>query len=75
MRFENKVTIHIHKNNLNTNGIFIPPILIEPFFDNVFIHAFDAKHTNIELMDKIPLTESGKHKFVISKCSPFVNNN
>ncbi|NOR29008.1 MAG: hypothetical protein GQ540_10830 [Lutibacter sp.] len=46
MRFENKITIHIHKNNLNTNSVFMPPMLIEPFVENVFIHAFDAKHPN-----------------------------
>ena len=27
---------------------------------------------DVELVDKIPLTESGKHRFVISKVSPFV---
>ncbi|MDZ7859584.1 MAG: AMP-binding protein [Candidatus Krumholzibacteriota bacterium] len=27
---------------------------------------------DIELVDKIPLTESGKHRFIISKVSPFV---
>ena len=27
---------------------------------------------DIELVDEIPLTESGKHRFIISKVSPFV---
>jgi len=46
MRFDNKVKIHIVENNLNTNSIFLPPMLIEPFVENAFIHAFDAKHPN-----------------------------
>ncbi|MHA1394706.1 MAG: phenylacetate--CoA ligase family protein [Promethearchaeota archaeon] len=29
---------------------------------------------NFQLVDKIPLTESGKHRFIISKISPYLNN-
>lgn len=29
---------------------------------------------NIQFVDEIPTTESGKHRFIISKVSPFINN-
>lgn len=28
----------------------------------------------IEIVDAIPLTESGKHRFVVSKISPYLNS-
>lgn len=47
----NKKVIYsiIISENLDSNSIEIPPLLLQPFIENVFIHAFDSKSNEPKL--------------------------
>jgi len=38
----------------------------------VYDYCGEKMKVDIQFVDKIPLTESGKHRYIISKISPFV---
>lgn len=40
----------------------------------IYSRCGEDMKVNIEIVDKIPLTKSGKHRFIISKVSPFINH-
>lgn len=43
MRLKNKVIVELHiDNDLDLFETEIPPMLIQPFIENVFVHAFDS---------------------------------
>jgi len=44
----------------------------QKLIDRVYENCGQEMEIKIELVDEIPLTKSGKHRFVISKVSPFV---
>jgi ligand-binding sensor domain-containing protein len=43
MRFNDKVNVDIIYINIETSDIEIPPMLIQPFIENAFVHAFNNK--------------------------------
>lgn len=50
LRKKNKVDVKIEWNDIiNIHGVEIPPMLIEPLVENVFIHAFDQTIENPKL--------------------------
>lgn len=51
MRFKNQVTVElIIDKELDLFEIEIPPMLIQPFVENVFVHAFDSHSVNPKLI-------------------------
>lgn len=47
MRFKNKVNIELDiDNDVDLFETDIPPMLIQPFVENVFVHAFDSQSVN-----------------------------
>jgi sensor histidine kinase YesM len=48
-------------NNIDLNEIMVPPMLIQPFVENVFIHAFDKNTINPTLAINI----QKKHKLLL----------
>tara|TARA_R110001583_G_scaffold69696_1_gene197562 strand:+ start:3768 stop:6836 length:3069 start_codon:yes stop_codon:yes gene_type:complete len=46
MRFNNKINIVINYGDLEINDLEIPPMLIQPFVENTFVHAFDKSSKN-----------------------------
>jgi len=50
MRYNNKVEICINYENIEIQEIDIPPMLIQPFVENVFVHAFKIEHNNPKLL-------------------------
>ena len=46
MRFNNKIRITFTYEDLAINKIRIPPMLLQPFVENVFVHAFDKHKKN-----------------------------
>ena len=58
MRFNNKVSVQFNLDGLDTNYIMMPPMLIQPFVENVFIHAFDKDHKNPSLNLKFSLNKN-----------------
>jgi len=50
MRFNNKVEISINYDRLETNNIEIPPMIIQPFVENAFVHAFNKDHINPKII-------------------------
>lgn len=64
MRFKNKVIIDLDiDDNIDLFETDIPPMLIQPFVENVFVHAFDSQSVNptltlsFKLMDNFILCE------------------
>lgn len=50
LRFNNRITIQIEaEEKTPTDTILIPPMLVQPFVENTFIHAFNAKLKNPKL--------------------------
>jgi hypothetical protein len=50
LRFNNQITIQIQVNEfIDLSTIEIPPMLIQPFVENVFVHAFNSKSLNPQL--------------------------
>ncbi|WP_143961626.1 histidine kinase [Litoribacter populi] len=60
MRFDNRVSFKMNiDERLNVKETLIPPLLLQPFVENVFVHAFDHQHDNPELTLSFHLTEDG----------------
>ncbi|MBS9525586.1 histidine kinase [Litoribacter alkaliphilus] len=60
MRVENKITFLLNvEERINVRETQIPPLLLQPFIENVFVHAFDRHHPNPELQLTFRLTEEG----------------
>lgn len=49
MRFGNRVAVKINYVGLDVMNIMIPPMIIQPLVENVFIHAFDKDSKNPQL--------------------------
>lgn len=46
MRFPGKFHLDLRvEHNINTSGIFVPPLLLQPFVENAILHAFVYKTT------------------------------
>ncbi|SEB07322.1 Two component regulator propeller [Flavobacterium gillisiae] len=58
MRFNNKVKVKVNCIDLNSNMLEIPPMLIQPFVENVFVHAFEKNHPNPKLTITFSLNEN-----------------
>jgi ligand-binding sensor domain-containing protein len=51
MRFKNKINFILDIDaNLDLAEIEVPPMLIQPFIENVFVHAFDSNSKNPTLL-------------------------
>jgi len=46
MRFNNKVEVTIDYDDIDIHDIELPPMLIQPFVENAFVHAFDKTINN-----------------------------
>lgn len=47
MRFNNAINFKLIKNNLlDLTNTIIPPMIIQPFLENAFVHAFDSNSIN-----------------------------
>ncbi|HEX3024417.1 MAG TPA: histidine kinase [Chitinophagaceae bacterium] len=54
VRFENTLNIQVEiDNDLDTEFIFIPPMLIQPYVENAIVHGLFHKKENRELIIKI----------------------
>lgn len=49
MRFNNKVDISINHDEMDIHEIELPPMVIQPFVENAFVHAFEKNHPNPKL--------------------------
>lgn len=50
LRFNNQITIQIQVDeSVDLSAIAIPPMIIQPFVENVFVHAFNSKSVNPKL--------------------------
>jgi sensor histidine kinase YesM len=47
---ENKIIEIKFDNDIDPSKIEIPPMLIQPFIENAFVHAFNSKSINPELI-------------------------
>ncbi len=46
-RFGNKIKVNLKvESNINAQEIEVPTMLLQPFIENVFVHAFNAEHLN-----------------------------
>lgn len=51
LRFNKAINVKIElDHSVDPSEIQIPPMLIQPFVENVFVHAFNSKSTNPELI-------------------------
>lgn len=51
MRFKNKVNIELDfDKDIDLFETYIPPMMIQPFVENVFVHAFDSQSVNPTLI-------------------------
>ena len=49
-RIENRVTFKMELDQrVDPKSIYLPPMLIQPFVENVFVHAFDSSHPDPQL--------------------------
>ncbi|KEO75347.1 histidine kinase [Anditalea andensis] len=49
-RIENRVAFCLEvDSSIDQKFTFLPPMLIQPFIENVFVHAFDSHHTDPQL--------------------------
>jgi sensor histidine kinase YesM len=47
MRFKNAIAFKWNcTNDIDTHEVLIPPMLLQPFIENVFVHAFDNQSVN-----------------------------
>lgn len=50
LRFNDRIAVHIHiDETVDVSAIGIPPMLIQPFVENAFVHAFNSKSLNPQL--------------------------
>lgn len=58
-RFGNKIQINLKvEPTINTQEIQVPTMLLQPFIENVFVHAFNAEYPNPKLDISFQLNES-----------------
>lgn len=51
MRYKNKINVEVNiDDTIDLMDIEIPPMLIQPFIENVFVHAFDSTISNPKLI-------------------------
>ena len=63
MRLKHKVAISFHVDDtIDLADTEIPPMLIQPFIENAFIHAFDSHSLNPTLV--IQLSQNNNHIFI-----------
>ena len=56
LRFNKAINVKIElDHSVDPSEIQIPPMLIQPFVENVFVHAFNSKSTNPEFCILFPL--------------------
>ena len=49
-RFGNKINVNLSiDSKINAQEIEVPTMLLQPFVENVFVHAFNAEHPNPKL--------------------------
>jgi hypothetical protein len=70
LRFNNQIAVQIQVDeSVDLSAIAIPPMLIQPFVENVFVHAFNSKsvdpqlHISFQLEDHFlccEITDNGK---------------
>lgn len=49
-RVENRIQVKLElEKRIDPKSIFLPPMLIQPFIENVFVHAFDSSHPDPQL--------------------------
>jgi ligand-binding sensor domain-containing protein len=59
MRFKNKINFIMNiDSNLDLSVIEIPPMLVQPFIENVFVHAFDSNSKSPTLIISIRQIEN-----------------
>lgn len=63
MRHNNSIDVEINYDAIDIQELDIPPMLIQPFVENVFVHAFKSEHTN----PKLTITFSVKDNFLSCK--------
>ena len=49
MRFNNRVKVSFDYSDLDIDEIHLPPMLLQPFIENAFVHAFEKTHPKPEL--------------------------
>ena len=59
MRFKDAIHFKFNtSNSIDTHQVSIPPMLIQPFVENAFVHAFDAQSVNPTLEISFTQTEN-----------------
>ena len=59
MRFKNKIHFVLDIDaNLDLSEIEIPPMLVQPFIENVFVHAFDSNSKDLTLLISLKQIEN-----------------
>jgi ligand-binding sensor domain-containing protein len=59
MRFKDAIHFKFNtSNSIDTHEVSIPPMLIQPFVENAFVHAFDAQSVNPTLEISFTKTEN-----------------
>jgi len=49
-RVENRIQLKLELDkSIDPKSVYIPPMLIQPFIENVFVHAFDSSHPDPQL--------------------------
>lgn len=49
-RVENRIQLKLELDKrIDPKSVYIPPMLIQPFIENVFVHAFDSSHPDPQL--------------------------
>ena len=49
MRFNNRVKVNFDYSDLDIDEVHLPPMLLQPFIENAFVHAFEKTHPKPEL--------------------------
>jgi two-component sensor histidine kinase len=49
MRFNNRVMVSFDYSDLDIDEVHLPPMLLQPFIENAFVHAFEKTHPKPEL--------------------------
>jgi LytS/YehU family sensor histidine kinase len=58
-RFGNKIQVNLKvEPNINSQEIQVPTMLLQPFIENVFVHAFNAEYPNPKLDISFQLNET-----------------
>jgi hypothetical protein len=50
MRFDNLIEVSILSEGINTDDVFVPPMLIQPLIENSFNHAFKKENHSHQLL-------------------------